>query len=62
MSAQPWSDAFFYYGLFMDLDLLRESSASPDEPAAGATRHYRLRIGQRATLLPEIRRAPTECW
>ena len=52
MSAQR-VDAFFY-GLFMDLDLLRESGVSPMNPRRAQLDSYGLRIGQRATLLPEI--------
>jgi hypothetical protein len=44
-------DAFFY-GLFMDTDLLRESGAAPANPRRACVDGYALRIGQRATLVP----------
>ena len=44
-------DAFFY-GLFMDLDLLRESGVAPTNPRRARVDGYGLRIGQRATLVP----------
>ena len=44
-------DAFFY-GLFMDLDLLRESGGAPTSPRRACVDGYALRIGQRATLVP----------
>jgi hypothetical protein len=44
-------DAFFY-GLFMDADLLRESGVAPTNPRRARVDGYALRIGQRATLVP----------
>ena len=44
-------DAFFY-GLFMDADLLRESGVAPMSPRRAHVDGYALRIGQRATLVP----------
>jgi hypothetical protein len=44
-------DAFFY-SLFMDVDLLRESEAKPFNPRRAYVADFALRIGQRATLLP----------
>ena len=44
-------DAFFY-GLFMDLEVLRASGVSPLDPRAAHVDDFALRIGQRATLLP----------
>lgn len=44
-------DAFFY-GLFMDLDILREAGATPVSPRRAYVDDFALRIGQRATLLP----------
>jgi hypothetical protein len=44
-------DAFFY-GLFMDVDVLRESSVVPINPRRAYVDDFALRIGQRATLLP----------
>ena len=44
-------DAFFY-GLFMDVEILRELGAAPVDPRRAFVENYALRIGQRATLLP----------
>ena len=44
-------DAFFY-GLFMDLDILREGGVAPINPRRAYVDDFALRIGQRATLLP----------
>jgi hypothetical protein len=44
-------DAFFY-GLFMDVDILRESNVTPFNPRRAFVDDFALRIGQRATLLP----------
>src|SRR5437762_5471904 len=44
-------DAFFY-GLFMDIDILREADVAPINPRRAYVDDFALRIGQRATLLP----------
>jgi hypothetical protein len=44
-------DAFFY-GLFMDLEILREAGVAPIKPRRAYVDDFALRIGQRATLLP----------
>ena len=44
-------DAFFY-GLFMDLEILREAGVAPINPRRAYVDHFALRLGQRATLLP----------
>ena len=44
----------FFYGLFMDGDLLRESGATPADPRRGYVDGYALRIGQRASLVPSL--------
>lgn len=44
-------DAFFY-GLFMDVDVLRDNQVMPVNPRAGYVDGFALRIGQRATLIP----------
>jgi hypothetical protein len=44
-------DAFFY-GLFMDLEVLRGSGVAPVNPRRAYVEDFALRIGQRATLLP----------
>ena len=41
----------FFYGLFMDADLLRNKDAHPTDIRAASAPGYALRIGQRATLL-----------
>jgi len=41
----------FFYGLFMDVELLRTKGALPVNIRAGYVRDFALRIGQRATLL-----------
>jgi hypothetical protein len=44
-------DAFFY-GLFMDMDVLRQSGVAPGDPRRAWVDDFALRIGQRATLVP----------
>jgi hypothetical protein len=44
-------DAFFY-GLFMDVEVLRQNSAKPANPRRAYVAEFALRIGQRATLVP----------
>jgi hypothetical protein len=44
-------DAFFY-GLFMDVDILRENQVRPLNPRPAYVEGFALRIGRRATLLP----------
>ena len=44
-------DAFFY-GLFMDIDILREGGIAPIDPRRAYVEGFALRIGQRATLVP----------
>lgn len=46
-------DAFFY-GLFMDIAILRESGVAPINPRRAFVDDFALRIGQRATLLPSV--------
>ena len=43
--------AVFFYGLFMDADLLRTKGAHPVNPRSACVPGFALRIGQRATLL-----------
>ena len=45
-------DAFFY-GLFMDVDLLRAKGAAPATVQPAAAPGYALRIGNRATLVAD---------
>ena len=42
----------FFYGLYMDLDVLREAGVTPQNPRRAYVDDFALRIGQRATLLP----------
>lgn len=42
----------FFYGLFMDRDILWENTVSAENPRRAYVDHYALRIGQRATLAP----------
>lgn len=44
-------DAFFY-GLFMDHEILREAGAVPTNPRRAHVEGFALRIAQRATLVP----------
>lgn len=43
----------FFYGLFMDSDILRESQVAGVNPRRGYVDGYALRIGRRATLVPD---------
>ena len=42
----------FFYGLFMDIDILRASNVTPVNARRAYIDDFALRIGQRATLLP----------
>lgn len=48
----PRRIAVFFYGLFMDADLLRAKGAEPVKIRPASVPGFALRIGQRATLLP----------
>jgi hypothetical protein len=41
----------FFYGLYMDLEILREAGVAPASPRRAYVDDFALRIGQRATLL-----------
>src|SRR2546428_12161695 len=43
----------FFYGLFMDADALRTKGVQPAHPRRGCVSGFALRIGQRATLVPD---------
>ena len=43
----------FFYGLFMDESLLASKGVHVTEPTVGFVDGYSLRIGERATLVPE---------
>lgn len=42
----------FFYGLYMDIDVLRQAGVAPSHPRRAYVDGFALRIGQRATLLP----------
>jgi hypothetical protein len=44
----------FFYGLFMDEDILRARGVYPQSPRKAVVPGYRLRIDQRAMLLPQF--------
>lgn len=44
----------FFYGLFMDADVLREKDVLPVNPRPAYVEGFALRIGERATLLPSL--------
>jgi hypothetical protein len=44
----------FFYGWFMDPDLLRERGLEPSDPRLAAVDGYRFRIGERAALEPVV--------
>ncbi len=46
-------DAFFY-GLFMDESILRQSGVTPVNPRRAYVSDFALRVGQRATLVPAV--------
>jgi len=43
----------FFYGLFMDAEILRAKGVHPINPRQACVRGFALRIGQRATLVPD---------
>ena len=49
------SVAVFFYGLFMDESLLVSRGISPSTATVGYVEGYALRIGRRATLVPDER-------
>jgi len=44
----------FFYGLFMDPDVLGECGVAPHEPRPAYADGFQLRIGNRATLIPAL--------
>lgn len=44
----------FFYGLFMDQDLLRAKGLAPQNAELAAVPGFELRIGQRAALVPHV--------
>ena len=53
----PEDVAVFFYGLFMDEALLASKGVSASHATAGYVDGYALRIGRRATLVPDANRA-----
>jgi hypothetical protein len=47
------SDPVFFYGLFMDTDVLREAGVAADDPVLCRVPGWRLQLGARATLVPD---------
>lgn len=54
---EPRRIAVFFYGLFMDVDLLLSKGTHPAHPRPACLPGFTLRIGQRATLLPNAESA-----
>jgi hypothetical protein len=44
----------FFYGLFMDVNILRKNQVSPANPRRAYVEGFGIRIGGRATLVPDI--------
>ena len=42
----------FFYGLFMDADVLRDAGVASERPRRAYVEEFALRIGRRATLVP----------
>ena len=42
----------FFYGLFMDVDILMKNGINPSNPRKGYLNDYALKIGNRASLIP----------
>lgn len=42
----------FFYGLFMDKDILTKNGIHPSHPRKGFINNYTLKIGDRASLIP----------
>lgn len=42
----------FFYGLFMDVDILIKNGLQPSNPRMGYLNEYALKIGNRASLIP----------
>lgn len=49
---EPHRISVFFYGLFMDVELLLAKGAHPTHPRPACVPGFALRIGQRATLMP----------
>ncbi len=53
MASEPKNIDVFFYGLFMDEDLLRTKDLNPRNRRLACLENYALMIGARATLVPE---------
>ena len=49
----PRRIAIFFYGLFMDAEALRSKGVDPTNIRRATVRGFSMRIGQRATLVPD---------
>ena len=49
----PLNSNVFFYGLFMDRAVLQAKGVDAPQGELGVVRHWALRIGRRATLVPE---------
>jgi hypothetical protein len=49
---KPHRITVFFYGLFMDVELLLSKGTHPEHPRRACVPGFALRIGQRATLIP----------
>lgn len=54
---RPLSSDVFFYGLFMDAGALEAKGISAPKGRPGVVRNWALRIGHRATLVPDSGRA-----
>lgn len=46
------SQTIFFYGLFMDPEILQAQGALPSQPTVTKLENYKLYLGKRATLIP----------
>jgi hypothetical protein len=51
---EPRRIKVFFYGLFMDVELLRSKGVHPTDPRPACVPGLALRIGQRATLIQNV--------
>ncbi len=49
----PRRVSVFFYGLFMDAEALRARGVDPVNPRRGSVPGFALRVGERATLVPD---------
>ena len=60
MTHEATSESVFFYGLFMDADVLRQKGVDPRGFRLARVEGYGLRIGERATL--EVSEAEQAFW